>query len=116
MIHNSKETCDKVSNYIKNEISNDINNDIQNKDKIISAAKSYSKKLGAYIELIDMKGWYELPIECIEELKEMINSAELILKKINKNEYIYKHLNNNLNSCKEILSIVQPLEINKIKI
>lgn len=112
MIHNSKETYDKVSNYIKN----DINNDIQNKDKIISAAKSYSKNLGAYIELIDMKGWYELPIECIEELKEMINSAELILKKINKNEYIYKHLNNNLNSCKEILSIVQPLEINKIKI
>ena len=97
MIHNSKETCDK-------------------EDKIISAAKLYSKNLGAYIELIDMKGWYELPIEYIEELKEMINSAELILKKINKNKYIYKHLNDNLNSCKEILSIVQPLEINKIKI
>ncbi len=119
--YNSKETYDKVSNYIKNEINNDIQNisealNIQNKDKIISAAKSYSKNLGAYIELIDMKGWYELPIECIEELKEMINSVELTLKKINKNEYIYKHLNNNLNSCKEILSIVQPLEINKIKI
>lgn len=122
--YNSEETYNKVVDYIKNEINNDIKNiseslDIKNKEKIIDAAKIYSKNLAAYIDLIDINGWYELPEECINDFKLMINDIEKSLKRMAaneyKNEYAYYHLKENLNTCKELLKIIQPLKMNKMK-
>jgi len=118
--YNSEETYNKVVNYIKNEINNSVNNVSEsfmpNKDKVIDIAKIYSKNLAAYIDLIDINGWYELPEECIVDFKQMINDVESVVKDMNANEYVYKHINENLNTCKELLKIIQPLKINKIKI
>ena len=118
--YNSEETYNKVVNYIKNEINSSVNNVsesfIPNKDKIIDVAKMYSKNLAAYIDIIDINGWYELPEECIVDFKQMINDIEDVIKDIDKNEYVYKYINENLHTCKELLKIIRPLEINKMKI
>ena len=114
--YNSEKTMNKVQKYMDEYVTTQIEertiNESLSDEQVQELSEKYQWNLAAFIEVISVDGWYELPQDTYNTFMRLIKDSEKLFN-ANKNNCTETFINN-LKTCKSLIEDVSVLKMHKI--